>query len=655
MEISRGIANTPSKRPAITRRSCDQCRSRKIRCDRGSPCSNCVSSRLECIHSPVASNDKAPRQRVLISAQYEQKIDNIAKGIDGIKLLLQDINAPSGAARAVDHPARNVGQTNLLRFPHENQSSSLPVGEPLWDHSAHIIDFVKAVVQDRDPSDVGIEENEILSSLKGLIRKLENPTPNLSSSLPEANIPKLKPISSSMPPMEAVVTVLRWAKDHETYTRISWVSRIISLEKSAEICRKVYFPIDDYSQVDYVIANEVLSHLFAEHVVVSGLPDYQDYYHLCRKNLQVALLQLPLLLPATQEAISALTLASYYCIEHESKASMAWTYISAALDRCLTLGYHRSRSTGEIDPALRKSQENLFWSVYRLEKGMSLRLGRSSNIRDSEITLTVDDESEPRTVKLSRLQGKIYDQLYSPTGLCRHEDDRGRLAKEFARELRGLIDRTHAEIRDSADKQNDINSDTMRIIYLRCDLVCQSSLLALILRAIPTSPGLVSGVSDESVTVAREVMEIHQQCMLDVRTCKAGPAMVSKYINWAILHTPFVPFSILFTRSVQLLDFDDLDLLDRFTASLKPNETASPKSTTHPYQLYELLCQAARLYINSRTMPSLSNPALTSFLDDSALQGIGFGAAEMENQGLLSDWYYNNQGLMDILDNDIQF
>ncbi|KAF5509719.1 Maltose fermentation regulatory protein MAL63 [Colletotrichum fructicola] len=69
-------------RPAIARRSCDQCRSRKIGCDRGSPCSNCVVAKINCTHSAVASNTSTPKQRVLISAQYEKKIDDIAKGID---------------------------------------------------------------------------------------------------------------------------------------------------------------------------------------------------------------------------------------------------------------------------------------------------------------------------------------------------------------------------------------------------------------------------------------------------------------------------------------------------------------------------------------------------------------------------------------------
>ncbi|KAI4863796.1 hypothetical protein F4820DRAFT_359771 [Hypoxylon rubiginosum] len=664
MESTGGNTDTRSKRQAIARRSCDQCRSRKIGCDRDSPtCSNCVSARLDCTHSAVAVNAKAPKQRVLISAQYEQKIDDIAKGIDGIKLLLQGLNLLPDAVQPEHNSVRHLTPASSLQPPAEDQLYSLSEDESLWDHSAHIIEFLKAVVQDRGSSDVGPEESEVLLSLRSLIRALDMPTLNSSSSISVANLSNHNHTGSSMPPLEAVVAVLRWAKDHEDYTRIAWISRVFPLQKFAEVCQKVYFPIQDYSEAEYIIANGVLSHIFAEHVVISGLLDYREYCQLCRKNLHIAISQLPLLLPASIEVIAALTLAAYNSIEN-SKATAAWTFISAASDLCQRLGYHRVRPTREIDPTVRTTQEHLFWTVYRLEKGLSLRFGRSSTIHDAEITLPID-ANELQSTKIARIIGKVYGRLYSPTGLSRSNDDRGRVAEELAGELRDLINKIHLDIADTTGQPINGESDPMRIVYLRCDLVCQSSLLTLILRAIPTVPNSVSGVSDECVAVAREVMEIHQQCIMDVRACKNDPSMVTKYINWALLHTPFVPFSILFTRAVQFLDLADLALLDRFTASLKP-DGVSTDSITHPYRLYELLCQTARLYINSRTVSSLMNTALTpdmtTFLDDSALLEMGLVAGEEETLELdgsqmygLSDWYYGNQQIMSLIDNNMNF
>lgn len=107
------------------------------------------------------------------------------------------------------------------------------------------------------------------------------------------------------------------------------------------------------------------------------------------------------------------------------------------------------RSSAEADESLRAAQERLFWTVHRLEKGLSLRFGRASNIRDAEITLPIGPDS-PRARRLSRLQGNAHDQLYSPRGLSQPADQRKLLAKTLAEELRGLINETHVEISVSA-------------------------------------------------------------------------------------------------------------------------------------------------------------------------------------------------------------
>jgi hypothetical protein len=124
---------------------------------------------------------------------------------------------------------------------------------------------------------------------------------------------------------------------------------------------------------------------------------------------------------------------------------MAWKFVSAALDLCQTLGYHRRRPRTERDQALRDAQEQLFWTVYGMEKGLSLRLGRSSTIRDGEITLPLDQD-EPRATKLGRIHGMVYDQLYSPVGLSRSSDERSYAVESLAEDVRRIIREAHAEV-----------------------------------------------------------------------------------------------------------------------------------------------------------------------------------------------------------------
>jgi hypothetical protein len=88
----------------------------------------------------------------------------------------------------------------------------------------------------------------------------------------------------------------------------------------------------------------------------------------------------------------------------------------------------------------------------------------------------------------------------------------------------------------------------MRVIYLQFDLVCQSSVLALILRAITTAPGSLTGVSDDCVAVARDALDLHEQCMQSVYNCKSNPFMVTKYISWLVRQFLIVN-SLLFSQT----------------------------------------------------------------------------------------------------------
>ena len=76
----------------------------------------------------------------------------------------------------------------------------------------------------------------------------------------------------------------------------------------AEICRKVYFAVEDYDDVDFILANGYLYYMFSEHVIVSGLNENREYYTLCRENFHNAFSRLPLLLSPSMKVVAALTL-----------------------------------------------------------------------------------------------------------------------------------------------------------------------------------------------------------------------------------------------------------------------------------------------------------------------------------------------------------
>ncbi|KAI8232127.1 hypothetical protein K4K54_012372 [Colletotrichum sp. SAR 10_86] len=277
----------------------------------------------------------------------------------------------------------------------------------------------------------------------------------------------------------------------------------------------MYFAIDDYTEIDFVLANGYLTYIFAEHLITTGLIDYREHWLMCRKNLHDAIARLPLLLPASMDAVAALTLAAYDAMEN-AKATVAWSLISSAASLCQTLGYHRPsprRRARDGSFASTDAQESLFWSVYSLDKGLSLQLDRPPNIRDVDISFSFDPDSQPRSIRLARIQGKAHEQLYSPQGLSRPVLERGHDAEVLATQLREMIRDVHVDMENANNRDLDDNEDPLRVL------------------AIPSVGSSPSGASDECVAVARLALEIHHQCMTSIRNCKSDPQIVNKYIS----------------------------------------------------------------------------------------------------------------------------
>ncbi|KAF3800209.1 hypothetical protein GCG54_00003737, partial [Colletotrichum gloeosporioides] len=589
----------------------------------------------------------------------EKKIDDIAKGIDGIKLILQSLDPaqiPKSALNAVTGNAPESSAPPLIT------RDTIATNVSSFDHSAHVIDLLKSVLEDGTVTSNGSspETSEVVSSLTDLTRTLEDPPSGGNHRSGGRTVAKGGHIDDDqMPPIRDVLEILRWVRAREHFFRIARISRVLPTEYFAEICRKMYFAIDAYTEIDFVLANGYLAYIFAEHLITTGLNDYREHWLMCRKNLHDAVARLPLLLPASMDAVAALTVAAYDAMEN-AKATVAWSLISSAASLCQTLGYNRPsprRRARNGSIASTDTQESLFWSVYSLDKGLSLQLDRAPNIRDVDISISFNPDSQPRSIRLARIQGKTYEQLYSPQGLSRPVLERGHDAEVLATQLREMIRDVHVDMENANNSDPVADEDPLRVLYLQCHLVCHTSLLTLILRAIPSVGSSPSGASDECVAVARLALEIHHQCMTSIRNCKSDPQIVNKYISWAILNMPFVSFSVLFLHAVRTADDADLAVLDRFARSLQPEDQASDCST-HPHRIYELLCRAARLHIESKTGgldSSMNQHPLESLLDIDvpdarSLETTRHGNEIFETDGSgLGNWYREQQHFLGLL------
>lgn len=209
---------------------------------------------------------------------------------------------------------------------------------------------------------------------------------------------------------------------------------------------------------------------------------------------------------------------------------------------------------------VQENKHRLFWSVYCLDKGLSLRLGRASTIQDYDITSTptfnrVDISSFWKTVhylwvSLARIQGKVYELLYSPVGLSQPESQRVAHARQLASEMQESVmvpfkvcNFTYIAI--SPDKRynaynlfnhiQNLNSEyknlsELELLYIKCDDVSRLSILTLIYRAIPPPPGSRSTFIADCVETARSALEAHQKSMTMLKESNEG--LKCSYMHW---------------------------------------------------------------------------------------------------------------------------
>ena len=113
---------------------------------------------------------------------------------------------------------------------------------------------------------------------------------------------------------------------------------------------------------------------------------------------------------------------------------------------CHTLGYHRKSTIAHDDPVTANIKRHVFWQLYSMDKNLSLNLGRGSNFQDSDIDadfFTVSDNLTQRpwdmmalaTILFAKVQGQVYDKLYSASALKSPHEERSLAIDDLSAQL----------------------------------------------------------------------------------------------------------------------------------------------------------------------------------------------------------------------------
>ena len=374
----------------------------------------------------------------------------------------------------------------------------------------------------------------------------------------------------ALPPLGSVVAILRELQERKTIT-FTLICVFDSIEAFTDMCKSVYFATEEFSTATYISVCTGLYYLFQEKAAIAvqetqgsngqdgqggdQAEEYRAHCMTCRDNLETALAHLSLLQPLKQETVEALIMAESYATEI-SKPSLAWQLNAAACQAVLAMGYHRKDYLpGETTDLMRRRRAVRFWFVYILDRGLALRFGRSPNLADYDITLPrqIGPLYEPFQVHSATIQGwlrhaeaqgKAYETLYSPAALMQPSEQRVRSARACADnllvEVRVLVDSRMRLAMESGGSSSSDGVNSIAAMLLKADEVSIRSTLTLVYRAIPPSsldgaPGSSSTFCAECVECARDVMQLHFECM---QMLERNPHLAPAYMHWYVSGFP---------------------------------------------------------------------------------------------------------------------
>ncbi|KAL4913703.1 hypothetical protein BDW62DRAFT_191921 [Aspergillus aurantiobrunneus] len=736
--------------PAAEKLACHRCRQRKVKCDRGSPCSHCIKAGTQCSYAP-APKPRERRQRVMVSNSYDSKLDAISRKIDKLSQRVSQLSheptksrtyktldvadpvntnqeercsscssaptssslgsKPTQGTLTYDSTGQGVreGHCNSSKAEYEGESS-------LFAHAVFASRFLQNAINNITNAEVAHEMKTVLDSLRSAVNYVKQQSDTLDKLYPHAKA--IPPGSTTrnlpLPPIDKIFVCLRMARECPQVATL-WLGDYIRPTQFSDYLIKVASP-GPATEADLVIVHCGLYWLFCEcSKAVTDDETKQDYNvqaFICEANLETVFANLRFHQPTNMDFAYAMGMASLYCLQ-KSKPSAAWHFINSAshIIQALGLQHNAPASTDGSEENARK--RNLFWTIYMTEKMLSLRLGRSSTFRDQDITLTRPGmkrpngtflaELAPGWISVASIQGRIYDDIYSPGALMQPPHVRMSRARALAAELKSVIQQAqsiHASLSQlpTPDHEDHYEANKGQILGLdyheiarRCDRVIGLSMLTLIYRSIAPEKPSTSAFCQECIDSARDTLQEHDRCVAVITRAQGKTVFLEAYINWTILQSPFISFIILFCHIIETSNASDVEHLRGFIETLEATSNSRAHNTCdRQRRLFKALYDVAAKYVEVKSradsaqwdmswsmaqqqyagmfaesthapgnMPSQGEAdgdgmeLVDGLFGPSASQSTAFGDVDMEmdlSGAQLWDWFNKNQSIMRMLE-----
>ncbi|KAL4985588.1 fungal-specific transcription factor domain-containing protein [Aspergillus falconensis] len=605
-------------------RACDNCRLRKIKCDKAAPCSSCNALGIAC--SAAGTPAAMPAQRFQAIQEQLNSIQQTLAQIARTSPVPAPASAPASApALAESNPPASSRQTIP---PFEGQSSFHH--ETLVARDAALL----AVVAARG----GEFKDQVSSALLSLEDSLDSHSPapaqGTSSDAARAWEPLL--------PVDLVVAVVKKVNAQPPFFLVcqSWKD----VRQLESLCQSIYFPLEPIPSGSTTLLHGLLYFVIRDYMH-EGDPDLARFdlpssKSFCERQFSAGLDNPQMLSDPTLEKVQALLIGTIKAQE-ESNIQRCWTYLSLAFSMCQTLGLHRNPTTLSDPAPLADSKRHAFWSLYTIDKNVSLNIGVTSHFQDHDIdtalyTPSTDEKQRAWdlinliTVEFAAIQGKVYDQLYSVSAMRINEEEKMKRIHGLSVDLIAVKNRLLG-IDVSPDL---LYSDSLHGMTACADFIAYSVLTVIYRAQTQTQPqcqdqhrASAMAISSQCYEAASLALHSHLKAITYFRDRKAHKQ--AEYVNSILLYPSFTPFIIVFTHAIATSSTTDLRLLQETVHSLDLIKGVS-RGSAHLHSICASFARAAQVLITS----GQALTGLAANQDGSLVMSMPTAAASGEETGI---------------------
>ncbi|RGP78666.1 transcriptional regulatory [Fusarium longipes] len=475
-----------------------------------------------------------------------------------------------------------------------------PVGNLYEGSSSFITQFQEASEEIKRSAAAETPEgqqtiSESFNQLHSILHSESNrkPSPRISTQ----PIPDIVPLPASV-----VLKILRTIKAHPT--RFFPGQAVTDVKLIEHLCQKVYFPTEPVTLGHITSVNGVMRLILRELVITEDpLNKEHDLKALkaqAERNFHLGLETFETMTVPSFENVVVITTAVLK-LQNESKPVLARNLVNAGLSHCQMLGYHRETTHQKDQSGFAESKRRLFWTLYVFDKTNSIHLGNASRVQDFEVDAqypTIPDDLSEKpwielfhlAIRLAKIQGLIFDKLYSVAGL-----------QSPAIERRRWIDSLVADAHqwrhdlDCVDGSHVRFAKLMELSMVHWNIMYYSTLTTL-LRA-PAMPGVGTDMTSQCFQAARLALQSHLRAFSGYD----GVKMLTKadYIDWALHNQSFTPFVVIFLHSIAASSLEDVVLLEQVVDTFR-HAREIHAGAEKLYQICDTFARLARRMVESR-------------------------------------------------------